>query len=69
MNPAPFPEPKDILCNPIDLNFAASELEVYKHERLAYTEIPAHQPESHPSASNCLERWLATIHYWVITHC
>ena len=68
MNPAPFPEPKDILCNPIELNFAASELEVYKHERLAYTEIPARSSESRQPVSTRLKQWLKAIHCWVIAH-
>ena len=32
--------PEDDLYDPVALNHAVSKLDVYRHERLAYTELP-----------------------------
>ena len=64
MNPARPDRPEDSY-DPVALNHAASRLDVYQHERLAYTEIPPHRPQARSVAKH-LKTLLTTIYYWVI---
>lgn len=66
MNSAPSDGPESNPCDPVELRFAASELEVYKHERLAYTEIPARSPKPRRLFSRRLKRFFQAIYFWVI---
>lgn len=53
-------------CDPVALNFAASKLEVYEHERLAYTEIPARRPKPKRSIARRMKRFFQAIYFWAI---
>jgi hypothetical protein len=69
MHPVPPDGPEDDPCDPVTLHIAASELDVYRHERLAYTEIPARRPKSKRPVSSGLKKFLAAVYYWVIARC
>jgi len=64
MNPTPSGGPGDDPCDPIALNFAAARLEVYQHERLAYTEIPARNPKPKRPVSRRMQRLREAVYYW-----
>ncbi len=66
MHPVPPDRPGDDSCDPVELHIAASELEVYRHERLAYTEIPARPPKPQRPVSSGLKNFLAAVYYWVL---
>ena len=66
MKPSPVEGPKDVPCDPIRLNIAVSKLEVYRHERLAYTDLPARKPEPNHPAANRFKRFLVAIGRWVL---
>lgn len=63
MNSARPDRPEDSY-DPAAINHAASQLDVYRHERLAYTEIPPHRPKARPVAKR-VKTLLTTIYYWV----
>ena len=69
MHPVPPDGPGDDPSDPVTLHVAASELEVYRHERLAYTEIPAHPPKPQRPVSCGLKKFFAAVYYWVIARC
>jgi hypothetical protein len=64
MNSPPSDGPADDSHDPVALHIAASGLDVYQRERLAYTEIPPRRSKSRP-ATNCVNTLPAAIYYWV----
>lgn len=69
MTPIPPDEPEDDSCDPVALPIAASELEVDRHERLAYPDIPVRKPKSRPAVSSRLKRFFDAVYYWVHSRC
>ncbi len=68
MNPSASDEPEAEPGDPVALHIAASELEVYRHERLAFTELPARRPKSKRRSAIRMRKLLTAIYHWVITH-
>jgi len=68
MKLAPSPGPKEDSCNPIELILAASELEVYRHERLAYTEVPVHGTKPPRPFSTRMKNFLSAIACRAMAH-
>jgi hypothetical protein len=65
MNSAPpGPINEDDCCN-TNLNSSAARLDVYRHERLAYTEVPT--KPSVPKKSKRMAAVLKAMHYWVLS--
>lgn len=64
MNSAPPGPNDDDHCYDVTLHFSAAKLDVYKHERLAYTEIPIKRSKCRKlfrrtrSALKALYHWL-----------
>lgn len=58
--------PEDDLYDPVALNRAASKLDVYRHERLAYTDLPARPPKPPRLVSSGLKKFFAAVYFWVI---
>ena len=58
--------PEDDLYDPVAFHHAASKLDVYRHERLAYTDIPARQPKSQRPASDRMKKFFTAVYCWVI---
>jgi hypothetical protein len=56
----------DHQCRAVKLHAAAESLDVYRHERLAYTEIPARRSVSHPLARRISAR-LKTLRQWILS--
>jgi hypothetical protein len=52
-----------------ELHRLASPLDVYRHERLAYTDIPVRSPKSLRPASHRLKNFFAAVSCWVIARC
>jgi hypothetical protein len=50
----------------VDLHVAAQSLDVYRHERLAYTEIPARRSVPRPLARRISAR-LKTLRQWILS--
>jgi hypothetical protein len=50
--------------DPVTLHIAASGLDVYQHERLAYTDMPPRRSKSRP-ATDRVNTLLAAMYYWV----
>jgi hypothetical protein len=59
----------DAEASAAELHRLASQLDVYRHERLAYTDIPARSPKSLRPASDRLKNFLAAVSCWVIARC
>jgi len=68
MNPTHSEEREDDSCNPVALQFAASKLEVYQHERLAYTDIPARNRKLAQPAKHLARKLLGSVSHWIRTH-
>jgi hypothetical protein len=66
MPPVPPDGPEEDPCDPVTLHLAVSELEVYRHERLAYTEIPARKPKPQRPLVRRAKRFIAAVYHWVI---
>lgn len=67
MHPIPPDGPEDDSCDPVALHIAASELEVYRHERLAYTDIPARNPKLKRPLVNRLKIFFTAVYCWVLS--
>jgi hypothetical protein len=52
-----------------ELHRLALQLDVYRHERLAYTDPPARQPKPKPPVSCRMKKFLAAVSCWVIARC
>ena len=59
------PNDDDHCCN-TDLIFAAAKLDVYRHERLAYTEPPKRVPDRRTVSRN--EALLNAMAAWALAH-
>ncbi len=51
--------------DPVALRQALSELEVYRHERLAYTECPARPPKPQCLVIRRTTAWIVAAYRWV----
>jgi len=61
----PTNDDEDHCCNTV-LNLSAAKLNVYKHERLAYTEIPVKNSTSTP-VSKRTAALLKAMRHWVLS--
>jgi hypothetical protein len=61
----PVKDDEDHHCDTV-LNLSVAKLDVYRHERLGYTEIPA--KSSAPGKSKRTAAVLKGMYHWVLSH-
>jgi hypothetical protein len=66
MNSAPPGPTDDDHCYDTTLNLSAANLDVYKHERLAYTEIPTNKSAAERRATR-KAALLKAMYHWVFS--
>jgi|GEM_PF-3240984 len=59
------PNDEDHCCNP-ELRFSAAKLDVYQHERLAYTEMPSKSAPSRAASKRAA--MLRAMALWALAH-